>query len=185
MRGPATNVNRIASLLYQNRIGGSILFLLYGFGACFGHALYQEVYKESIAAELLQLGTFKGGLPLGQVLLSAALPTFLYVCCMMLCAYEKRAIPLWGLCQLFASLRIGMAFGMIVSMKLWWALPLEIVLLLAQASLSLLCLDCRSAMQADAYKTIDRFLLPATIYLMLVCAIQLLMAAMLSRALVH
>lgn len=185
MRGPASKANSIGSLFYQNRIGGSILFVLYGFGICFGHALYREVYQESIAAELLRLGAFKGGLPLGQVLLSAALPTFLYVCCMLLCAYEKRAIPLWGLCQLFASIQAGMAFGMIVSMSLWGALPLEIILLLAQALLSLLCLDCRAAIQMDAYKTVERFLLPATIYLMLVCALQLLMAFMLSRALLH
>lgn len=162
-----------------------ILVVLYGFGVCFGHALYQEVYQENVAVELLRLGVLEAGLPLGQVLISAALPAFLYICCMLLCAYEKYAIPVWGICQLFSSLRMGMACGMMVSMALWWALPLQMLLLIMQAALSLLSLDCRAALQTDAYKTTERFLLPATIYLMLVCALQLLMATMLSRTLPH
>lgn len=159
--------------------------VLYGFGICFGHALYLAVYRESIAAELLRLGALKAGLPLGQVLLSAALPAFLYVCCMLLCAYERHAVPLWALCQLFASMRIGMACGMIVSMGLWWALLFQVLLLIAQAALSLLCWDCRASIKTDAYKTTERFLLPATLYLMLASALQLLMAALLPGAMLH
>lgn len=181
MQKPIRGTGHIGIFLYHNRIESVLFAMIFGFGGFFGRALFRALYAESFAQRLDGLYGIEDSLPLSAVLLYAVLPAFLFICCMLLCAYVRRALPLWGLSALFAGVRCGMSVGMLASAKLLLAAALHLPLIVGQAALALISLDERRAPSVDAYRCVDRFLIPATVYLVAVSLIQLVFAALFAR----
>lgn len=181
MRSYASGLRNSGAFLRRNRVGGIAFFCLYSFGAFFGHALLLALYPAEAAIWTVRLYPLSGSLPLASILLYAAVPAFLYICCMLLCAYSRRALPLWGLCQLAAGFRAGFAVAILRGLEMPWTSLMLLPLFIGQAALSLLSLDAGRAPDPDAYRVMERLLAPSTAYLIAVSVTQLLITVLLTR----
>ncbi|MDO4572149.1 MAG: hypothetical protein Q4C13_02180 [Clostridia bacterium] len=184
MRWHARRLLNQGSFLHRNRAGAAACAALYGFGLMFGHALYRALYQSYVDRLLSAAMAQPEGLPLGSMLLFSVAPAFLYGCCLLLCALERRALPLWGLCLLIAGFCGGLGLGLLLALGAWWGPLMCLPLVAGQAALALLALDARASM-ADVYAVVERFMTPVTVYLVAVSAIHILLAVLLGRSLFH
>ncbi len=152
-------------------------------GGCFGFSLSGELC-EPLWTQAADAGALTDARALLGVLLLAVGPAFLYIFIMVLCACERRALPLWGLALLLCGARSGMAAGILKLADLLALLPVYLPISMAQGALAVLSLDCRrDGNRNDVYQAAERLLIPSTVYLILASLAQLLLTSWTQRLL--